>query len=238
MLSWFPSPSGVSIFSIMKTYYVLSGNIVSVPFRGFYLLNHVLKHYPHLNKVSVPFRGFYLLNDGDYVYGQYISVSVPFRGFYLLNLGYDCSEIEKRMFPSPSGVSIFSIQSRLRSVKPEKSVSVPFRGFYLLNSRAAYKRIIPYSVSVPFRGFYLLNAPSSSTPYPIISVSVPFRGFYLLNAVPDHLECLLESPVSVPFRGFYLLNINLMGNIYAADLFPSPSGVSIFSMLTLRAHPI
>ncbi len=84
----FPSPSGVSIFSM-----------------GGERMPRVA-----LTTVSVPFRGFYLLNAKTYPSDSALAVSVPFRGFYLLNyeLGAWDNEYE---FPSPSGVSIFSILS-------------------------------------------------------------------------------------------------------------------------------
>ena len=112
------------------------GLVVSVPFRGFYLLNEVVPTISDTlaNLVSVPFWGFYLLNMLKKANMQWTGVSVPFRGFYLLNSqgGFRCwnpggcfrplpgflsSQLEAHNkyrsrcteFPSPSGVSIFSI---------------------------------------------------------------------------------------------------------------------------------
>ena len=61
-------------------------------------------------------------------------------------------------------------------------------------------------------------------------VSVPFRGFYLLNHL-RLMESTVYGEVSVPFRGFYLLNAVMIEiNARDAKKFPSPSGVSIFSI--------
>ena len=65
-----------------------------------------------------------------------MAVSVPFRGFYLLNIGFFVDGEAGDAFPSPSGVSIFSIKLGGKQ-KWKLKVSVPFRGFYLLNEDTA-----------------------------------------------------------------------------------------------------
>ena len=86
--------------------------IVSVPFRGYYLLNTIQLQYMQLiKKVSVPFRGYYLLNTIQLQYMQLIKkVSVPFRGYYLLNkTGVSIYVYIRHKFPSPFEATIFSI---------------------------------------------------------------------------------------------------------------------------------
>ncbi len=131
---------------------------VSVPFRGFYLLNTVrmlhaassmsfrplpgflssqydLHSYATRYRalVSVPFRGFYLLNSKmRKLLREYISFR-PLPGFLSSQSGDDLWNKCFESFPSPSGVSIFSINNK-GVLKRNCFVSVPFRGFYLLNN--------------------------------------------------------------------------------------------------------
>ena len=130
-------------------------------------------------------------------------VSVPFRGFYLLNAAMNYILKVCNSFPSPSGVSIFSIRKRFNDNKNHFGFR-PLPGFLSSQSGLAPLPCGARQVSVPFRGFYLLNA-----------------SFRLL-----HNTCVR---VSVPFRGFYLLNC--MYVCMWGHLFPSPSGVSIFSII-------
>ena len=81
--------------------------IVSVPFRGFYLLDKVTAFVNYLEGVSVPFRGFYLLNNKKILWNVRRRVSVPFRGFYLLNAGSGSTigRISARFRPLPGFLS-------------------------------------------------------------------------------------------------------------------------------------
>ena len=175
----FPSPSGVSIFSIRKRFNDNKNHFGFRPLPGFLSSQSGLAPLPcGARQVSVPFRGFYLLNASfRLLHNTCVRVSVPFRGFYLLNCMYVCMYVRT-------------------------SVSVPFRGFYLLNS-VDYMIAHVEIVSVPFRGFYLLNKVTAFVNY-LEGVSVPFRGFYLLNN--KKILGNVRRRVSVPFRGFYLLN--------------------------------
>ena len=204
--------------------------------------------------VSVPFRGFYLLNEHPWIFKvQSLRVSVPFRGFYLLNQNA-CNERSRRkkQFPSPSGVSIFSIKEGTymiiaSTVFPSPSgVSI----FSIVNGEASdalWNSWFPSPSGVSI--FSILKKENKQW---INTVSVPFRGFYLLNIEPLRIRekgwfsfpspsgvsifsiILFDSEgkvkkVSVPFRGFYLLNLDKAFK-RGFCWFPSPSGVSIFSM--------
>ena len=85
----FPSPSGVSIFSIITPEQLVQiALMVSVPFRGFYLLNDMTGNlmsgtnttFPSPSGVSI-----FSINLNDFIAKIADEVSVPFRGFYLLN---------------------------------------------------------------------------------------------------------------------------------------------------------
>ena len=85
----FPSPSGVSIFSIITPEQLVQiALMVSVPFRGFYLLNDMMGNlmsgtnttFPSPSGVSI-----FSINLNDFIAKIADEVSVPFRGFYLLN---------------------------------------------------------------------------------------------------------------------------------------------------------
>ena len=92
--SWlilFPSPSGVSHFSI-------------------YTIQLTKKDY---HFVSVPFRGISFLNIVNATPHSVTLVSVPFRGISFLNGHHHNYDSIRFWFPSPSGVSHFSIQRSL-----------------------------------------------------------------------------------------------------------------------------
>ena len=85
-------------------------------------------------------------------------------------------------FPSPSGVSIFSIRKRFNDNKNHFGFR-PLPGFLSSQSGLAPLPCGARQVSVPFRGFYLLNASFRLLHNTCVRVSVPFRGFYLLNCM-------------------------------------------------------
>ena len=89
----------------------------------------------------------------------------------------------------------------------------------------------PKSVSVPFRGFYLLNGRNLRLMESTVSVSVPFRGFYLLNEFIRLFESKFELETFPSPSGVSIFSImfKLVNGNYETT-FPSPSGVSIFSM--------
>ena len=108
----FPSPSGVSIFSIRML--AMRDHDVRNSFRplpGFLSSQLSQSGSPHVNIVSVPFRGFYLLNAKwcsavieDAAFPSPSGVSI----FSIVN-GEASDALWNSWFPSPSGVSIFSI---------------------------------------------------------------------------------------------------------------------------------
>ena len=187
-LSTFPSPSGVSHFSIK--------------FR---------KGQIDFLAVSVPFRGISFLNDSDYFRHavQYQFPSPSGVSHFSIWTGQDRSRSPPQ-FPSPSGVSHFSICWEL--------------------DHARYNR-----VSVPFRGISFLNI--FNVQHGLFAVCFrPLPG-YLIS---QYIIILLNGGqryVSVPFRGISFLNIPLpCGMILLFVLFPSPSGVSHFSIQEIAEH--
>ena len=157
-LSTFPSPSGVSHFSIK--------------FR---------KGQIDFLAVSVPFRGISFLNDSDYFRHavQYQFPSPSGVSHFSIGTGQDRSRSPPQ-FPSPSGVSHFSIFSMF-SMDCSPFVSVPFRGISFLNL------IVPYTAKFAWRfrilsGYFIsfLSRLSTCTGF-WEHVSVPFRGISFLN---------------------------------------------------------
>ena len=88
----FPSPSGVSHFSMEQGFAGGRIDSVSVPFRGISFLNQKNRmRHERIRKVSVPFRGISFLNEIMKIYFE-----------------------RTNGFPSPSGVSHFSIKTNKR----------------------------------------------------------------------------------------------------------------------------
>ena len=203
----FPSPSGVSIFSIYSWRAQCACIMVSVPFRGFYLLNLDFTFIYSLEEaVSVPFRGFYLLNSRNFV-SWVMTAEKSFRplpGFLSSQFGWLKTHAVRNvhLFPSPSGVSIFSIIPEER--RQCFMVSVPFRGFYLLNQSLTSIELTRVKFPSP-SGVSIFSTIIEDAALNFGFVSVPFRGFYLLNTIARSCVVWLVW-VSVPFRGFYLLN--------------------------------
>ena len=112
----------------------------------------------------------------------------------------------KYLFPSPSGVSHFSIRRSLTSLSLKISVSVPFRGISFLNVDT-----VPYPRK-PDTGFR------------------PLPG-YLIS---QYYNSEIEGDVSNGFRplpGYLISQFNIgSGCVGITNRFPSPSGVSHFSI--------
>ena len=132
-------------------------------------------------------------------------------------------------FPSPSGVSHFSMYNR-DIMRPVRYCFRPLPG-YLISQycRKSNNTTIPI-VSVPFRGISFLN-PFFNGKSQIYMVSVPFRGISFLNPFVT-IKQQEDTVVSVPFRGISFLNY-VYGESENGFVFPSPSGVSHFSIVYL-----
>ena len=103
-----------------------------------------------------PLSGFLysLLRDADY-YRKVNKVSVPSRGFFILYLAQFVLYKSVKKFPSPLGVSLFSIELQKYHVKKINCFR-PLSGFlYSLYCRLVLK-IHSMLVSVPSRGFFIL----------------------------------------------------------------------------------
>ena len=136
-----------------------------------------------------------------------ISVSVPFRGISFLN-GSTRNASWLILFPSPSGVSHFSIYTIQLTKKDYHFVSVPFRGISFLNS--ILLRSFIRMIGTCFRPLpgYLISQfrPRLRPRLPQGRVSVPFRGISFLNLTRAIFEKRAQVKVSVPFRGISFLN--------------------------------
>ena len=84
--------------------------IVSVPFRGFYISNknEVILRSDSSRKFPSPFGvSIFPIKTSDKLVD--FAVSVPFRGFYISNVPQKMPIGHRKEFPSPFGVSIFPI---------------------------------------------------------------------------------------------------------------------------------
>ena len=110
------------------------------------------------------------------------------------------------MFPSPSGVSHFSIYS-FRAVW--FCCSYCFRPLpgYLISQFRRSQNTTFHSVSVPFRGISFLNKNVPGLLKTVARVSVPFRGISFLNTMDEIYDVVQLIKVSVPFRGISFLNV-------------------------------
>ena len=235
-LSTFPSPSGVSHFSIK--------------FR---------KGQIDFLAVSVPFRGISFLNDSDYFRHavQYQFPSPSGVSHFSIGTGQDRSRSPPQ-FPSPSGVSHFSICWELDHARYNR-VSVPFRGISFLNIfnvqhglfAVCFRPLPGYLISqsdctLHCQVCLTFPSPSGVSHFSIVSVkSMPRASRTRFRPLPGYLISqyiiiLLNGGqryVSVPFRGISFLNIPLpCGMILLFVLFPSPSGVSHFSIQEIAEH--
>ena len=185
----FPSPSGVSHFSMIAT---TSGTPSSISFRPlpgylisqscFYSSEFILSSFPSPSGVS------------------HFSIGVCFLG-----------EVTVVKFPSPSGVSHFSI-SCIRNEKPLLII-----------------------VSVPFRGISFLNGIVTVLPSPNMSVSVPFRGISFLNIF--NVQHGLFAVCFRPLPGYLISQSDCTLHCQVCLTFPSPSGVSHFSIVSVKSMP-
>ncbi len=156
----FPSPFGDLLFLIKCGNYDLKKcNQVSVPFRGFIVLNdHIKKRAVKRILVSVPFRGFIVLNIAVLgLSNHHALVSVPFRGFIVLNEKFlEDVLLAPGKFPSPFGDLLFLILFQLFSRHSSISFPSPFGDLLFLIGYDQPRYEFEF-VSVPFRGFIVLN---------------------------------------------------------------------------------
>ncbi len=184
--------------------------------------------------VSVPFRGFYLLNLSCKKLKIILIKSFrPLPGFLSSQYANACRVIDfEPKFPSPSGVSIFSMNGACAHIELSAFPSPSGVSIFSINKSTVYS--LPPSFPSPsgVSIFSIMNYVTTVNAYLSFPSPSGVSIFSILCIVSGNAHAL---PVSVPFRGFYLLN-NFEDLVYeAADiLFPSPSGVSIFSMHHLK----
>ena len=116
------------------------------------------------------------------------------------------------------------------------AVSVPSRGFFILYFMQCHGRLLEYRGFRPLSGFLY----SLSLYLPFVGnigliVSVPSRGFFILYVTPS-IHINYGKQVSVPSRGFFILySVGSSRGDYPFVTFPSPLGVSLFSILPLES---
>ena len=158
--------------------------IVSVPFRGFYISNKnevILRSdssrkFPSPFGVSIfpmfhrrcrldteksfrPLSGFlYFQSNADIITVMPLTVSVPFRGFYISNKITRKEAINLAVeFPSPFGVSIFPMRKRKNG---KQGIHFTFPSPFGVSKFPMIWQLLKCDirrVSVPFRGFYISN---------------------------------------------------------------------------------
>ena len=137
------------------------------------------------------------------------------------------------MFPSPSGVSHFSIENNNVIKVFEPSVSVPFRGISFLNitlrliSRKGCKFPSPSGVShFSIKAFRLSSFARHSgfRPLPGYLIS-QFKQLFQYHQLRDCFR---------PLPGYLISQFNVMGLQDLSIKFPSPSGVSHFSIYFVK----
>ena len=205
----FPSPSGVSHFSIaMQSELGSFADDVSVPFRGISFLNKdvfiepadMTREFPSPSGVS--HFSMKVKEAGKKVTDTFPSPS-GVSHFSMFNITF-IPWVKKCFRPLP-GYLISQYNRRYRTHGVRYQVSVPFRGISFLNKENEIKESRKKAVSVPFRGISFLNA-MDEIEKTIQNVSVPFRGISFLNCSRVSLKNYIRF-VSVPFRGISFLNM-------------------------------
>ena len=139
---------------------------------------------PVLVTVSVPFRGISFLN--CVISLSNCSPPVCFRPLpgYLISQFYSMADSKELIesFPSPSGVSHFSMSSSGSVKYCLAVVSVPFRGISFLNLSWKYE-LDDLKSFRPLPG-YLISQSMQTSMFTLTCsmVSVPFRGISFLNS--------------------------------------------------------
>ena len=198
------------------------------PLPGYLISQFISETTKHHIQVSVPFRGISFLN----IHNQRKHLNIGFPSpsgvshFSIRHIGKVNALLK---FPSPSGVSHFSIPKR----RSENRTPIEFPS----PSGVSHFSIIvnvtltnyELAVSVPFRGISFLNISFTSFMIFSLLVSVPFRGISFLNSVPGAAGALKMDKFPSP-SGVSHFSMGRRKVKTGTVLFPSPSGVSHFSI--------
>ncbi len=160
--------------------------------------------------VSIPFRGFLLLQQPLQRAAQSPHLFQSLSGVFCCcntNQGGLYRDLPLWCFNPFQGFFAVATSIRWAEEEDERIRFNPFQGFFAVATSSALSSSINLFLSFnPFQGFFAVaTSKESSDNDKLVNVSIPFRGFLLLQHIRIIIYRYYSSEVSIPFRGFLLL---------------------------------